>query len=128
MKYEVMLNGKLYEVEVVKGEAQLISVSDAPAAAPVIPAAAVSAAPAAQAAKPAASYGPGEAVTAPMPGTITDVVVSPGQAVKKGDTLLVLEAMKMGNDIAAPRDGVVASVVAAKGDIVRTGDVLLTLS
>ncbi len=63
-----------------------------------------------------------------MPGNILDVRVSAGQAVKKGDVLLILEAMKMENEILAARDGVVASVAVAKGATVNSGDVMLTLN
>ena len=63
-----------------------------------------------------------------MPGTILDVKVSNGQAVKKGDVLVILEAMKMENEIMAPRDGVVASVNTSKGSSVNSGDVLLSLN
>jgi biotin carboxyl carrier protein len=69
-----------------------------------------------------------EAIKAPMPGNIIDVKVSQGQAVKKGDVLVILEAMKMENEIMAPRDGVVASVNVTKGATVNTGDVLLSLN
>ena len=63
-----------------------------------------------------------------MPGNIRDVRVSAGQAVKKGDVLLILEAMKMENEILAARDGVVASVAVTKGATVNSGDVMLTLN
>ena len=63
-----------------------------------------------------------------MPGNIIDVKVSNGQSVKKGDVLVILEAMKMENEIMAPRDGAVASVNVTKGATVNTGDVLLSLS
>ena len=63
-----------------------------------------------------------------MPGNINDVKVSQGQAVKKGDVLVILEAMKMENEIMAPRDGVVASVNVAKGATVNSGDLLLSLN
>ena len=63
-----------------------------------------------------------------MPGTILGVKVSVGQSVKKGDVLVVLEAMKMENDIPAPRDGVVASVDVAKGASVQAGDLLVSLN
>ena len=63
-----------------------------------------------------------------MPGTILDVKVSVGQAVKNGDVLCVLEAMKMENEIAAPCDGVVASINVTKGATVNTGDLLLSLN
>ena len=129
MKYRVSLNGKDYEIEVEKGEAQILDVTDtpvaaAPAAAPVA-AAPVAAAPAAA---PAAPAGAGDPVKAPMPGTIVKVNVSAGQAVKKGEILIVLEAMKMENEIVAPRDGTVTSVTVAKGAAVKTDDVLATLA
>ena len=71
--------------------------------------------------------GAGEAVSAPMPGTIVKVNVTAGQAVKAGDVLCVLEAMKMENDITAPKDGTVTQVVAAKGASVSTGDALVVI-
>jgi biotin carboxyl carrier protein len=67
-------------------------------------------------------------VTAPMPGTILNVKVSAGQAVKKGDTICVLEAMKMENDIPAPCDGTIASVNVQKGASVNAGDILATIN
>jgi biotin carboxyl carrier protein len=63
-----------------------------------------------------------------MPGNVLDVKVSAGQAVKAGEVMLILEAMKMENEIMAPRDGVVASVNVTKGATVNTGDVLLSLN
>ncbi len=62
-----------------------------------------------------------------MPGNINDVAVAAGQAVKAGQVLVVLEAMKMENEIVAPRDGVVASVNVQKGDSVNAGDLLVSL-
>jgi biotin carboxyl carrier protein len=62
-----------------------------------------------------------------MPGTVLDVKVTPGQAVKSGDVLLILEAMKMENEIMAPSDGTVDTVPVAKGASVNSGDVLVTL-
>ncbi|EEG52524.1 biotin/lipoyl-containing protein, partial [Enterocloster asparagiformis] len=67
-------------------------------------------------------------VTAPMPGKVVGVKASAGQAVKKGDTILVLEAMKMENDIVAPQDGTVASINVSTGDSVESGAVLATLN
>ena len=93
----------------------------APAAAPAAPAAAP--APAA-----AAVTAAGEVVAAPMPGNILKVNVSQGQAVKAGDVLVVLEAMKMENEIMAPRDGSVAQVVVSKGAVVDTGAALVVLA
>jgi len=66
-------------------------------------------------------------VNAPMPGTILDVKVKEGQAVKKGDVVMILEAMKMENEIIAPQDGTVISIQVSKGASVNTGDVLLVL-
>jgi len=125
MKYKVTLNGKIYEVEVENGEAMLVDEYEAYAPAPAAPAAAPAAAPVA--ATPAATAA-GEQVLAPMPGNILRVEVTQGQAVKAGDILIVLEAMKMENEIMAPRDGVVAQVVTSKGAVVNTGDALIVLS
>ena len=69
----------------------------------------------------------GEKVCAPMPGTILSVNVSNGSAVKKGDVLMILEAMKMENEIMAPCDGTVTSVAAAKGAAVESGALLCTI-
>ena len=129
MKYKVTLNGRTYEVEVEAGKAMLLDEYEAiaPSAAPaaVAPApVAAAAAPAAPAAAPVA----GEAVSAPMPGTILKVNVSAGQKVKSGDVLVVLEAMKMENEIMAPKDGTVAQVATSKGASVNTGDTLVVLA
>ena len=131
MKYKVTLNGRTYEVEVEAAEAMLLSEYEAIAPAPVA-AAPVAAAPAAPAAAPAAAAAPvvtgaGEAVNAPMPGTILKVNVSQGQTVKEGDVLCVLEAMKMENEIMAPKAGTVTQVVVAKGSSVNTGDALVVI-
>ena len=88
---------------------------------------AASAAPAATAAAPAGSTG-AVAVNAPMPGNILDVRVKPGDSVKAGDTLLILEAMKMENEISAPQDGTIASVNVSKGDTVNSGDLLCSMN
>ena len=109
--YRVNVNGTVYEVSV--EEIGVSEVKAAPAAAP--------------AAKPAAPAGAGEKITAPMPGNILSVNVSAGQEVKKGDVLMVLEAMKMENEIMAPKAGKVTSVAVSKGSTVATGDLLCTV-
>ena len=114
------VNGTEYEITLEVVDAA--EVKSAPAA-PAAPAAA--AAPATPAAPAAAG---GETVNAPMPGTILAVNVQNGAAVKKGDVLLVLEAMKMENEIMAPCDGTIASVNVQKGAAVNTGDVLCVIA
>lgn len=129
MIYEVTINNKTYEVEVEKGQAAVLTTkASAPVAVPqAVPTAVPIAAPVPQAAPAAASVAGGEAIKAPMPGTILDVKVSAGTKVKKGDTLFVLEAMKMENEISAPADGVVVQIQTAKGSSVNTGDILAVM-
>ena len=125
-KFNITVNGVAYEVEVEEvaaGEASA-PVAAAPKAAPK--AAAPAAKPAA--APKAAPVANGTKVNAPMPGTILDVKVAQGQAVKKGDVLLILEAMKMENEILAPQDGTVAQVAVSKGASVNSGDPLVVLN
>ena len=118
-RFNVTVNGVSYDVVV----EEIGGAASAPVA---TPAPAPAAAPAPKAA-PAGTAG-AVAVKAPMPGTIMKVNVTPGQAVKKGDVLCVLEAMKMENDISAPQDGTVASVNVQKGASVQSEDVLVTLN
>ncbi len=127
MKYKVTISGRTYEVEVKNGQAILLDEYEAIAPAPV--AAAQAAAPVAAAPVAAAPVviGAGEKVNAPMPGTILKVNVSQGQAVKEGEVLCVLEAMKMENEILAPKAGTVSQVVVAKGSSVSTGDTLVVI-
>lgn len=126
MKYEVILNGKKYEVEVEEGKAILLNeTAYTPAAAPA-PAAVPAAAPAPAAAPVAA--GNGTPVNSPLPGTVLGVKVSAGQAVKAGDLLVVIEAMKMENEIMAPADGTVSSIAVSNGQTVDSGTPLLYLA
>ncbi len=136
MKYVVTLNGKNYEVEVTETDAIVTGITEVPvvvAAAPVAaaaPAAPVAEAPAEAPAAPSAPAAPtasGTQVKAPMPGSILAVKTSVGQAVKAGDVLVVLEAMKMENDITAPCDGTVKEIVVTKGTTVNTDDVLVII-
>ena len=108
-KYKVNVNGTVYEVEIEE-------MTGVPAAAPV------AAAPAA----PAAA-GAGEKITSPMPGNILAVNVAAGDAVKKGQVLMILEAMKMENEIMAPCDGKVTAVAVTKGAAVESGALLCTI-
>lgn len=119
--YKITVNGTTYDVAVEETGA-----SAAPAAAAPAPAAA---APAAAPAAPASSGSQGSVkVTSPMPGKILSVKTSVGSAVKKGDVLFILEAMKMENEIVAPQDGTVASIDTSENDQVESGAVLATLN
>ena len=122
-KFHVTVNGSKYEVEVEEVGGSFTPAPVAPAA-PAPVAAAPKAAPA-----PAATGSAGSVkLEAPMPGTVLKINVKAGDSVKKGDTVLILEAMKMENEIAAPADGVIASVNVAQGASVNTGDILATLN
>ena len=137
MNYIVTINNKKYEVEVEKGKASILSTTEV--ATPVIvphsippasPAVIPGTVPAASSAIPAAStagVGNGEAIKAPMPGTILNIKISEGVKVKKGDVLFILEAMKMENEIMAPKDGTVIQINTAKGSTVSTGDILAVI-
>ncbi len=118
--YTITVNGNVYDVTVEENGAGGVS---APVAAPVK--AAPKAAP--KAAAPAGAQGSVK-VNAPMPGKVLKVSASNGQAVKKGEVLLILEAMKMENEIVAPQDGTVASINVAVGDSVEAGAVLATMN
>ena len=124
--YTITVNGNVYEVTIEEG---FTGAASTPKAAAPAPAAAPKAAPA-PAAAPAAPAGAAGAVavTAPMPGKILGVKASAGQAVKRGQVLLILEAMKMENEIVAPQDGTVATINVAVGDSVEPGATLATLN
>ena len=119
--YTITVNGTAYEVTVEEG-AGTGAAPVVKSAAPVAPVKPVAAAPAASGAVGAVK------VNAPMPGKILAVKANAGQAVKKGDVIIVLEAMKMENDIVAPQDGTVASVSCAVGDQVEAGALLASLN
>lgn len=113
--YKVTVNGTAYEITLEAIDAA--EVKTAPAAE----------APAAPVAAPAAAPAGGETVNSPMPGTILAVNVQNGAAVKKGDVLMILEAMKMENEIMAPCDGTITSVGVTKGASVNTGELLCVI-
>lgn len=117
-QYKVTVNGTAYEItlEAIDAADVKTTAAPAPAAAPAAPA---------PAAAPATAGG--EAVNAPMPGNILDVKVANGATVKKGDVLVILEAMKMENEIMAPCDGTV-TVAVTKGEAVETGALICTIA
>ncbi len=129
MKYVVTINDKSYEVEVEKGEARIAKASETAAIPVTTKAASADTAPAAV---PAAAAAPvatiaGEKIVAPMPGAILQIKKNAGEAVKKGETIIILEAMKMENEIMAPRDGVIAQITITQGAMVNTGDALAVM-
>ena len=109
-KYNVTVNGNLYEITIEEADASSINTQSKPAVAPA-----------------SSNVAGGEKINAPMPGTILAVNVQNGSTVKKGDVLMVLEAMKMENEIMAPRDGKVASLSVSKGASVTSGALLCVL-
>ena len=115
-KYNVNVNGTAYEITLEVVDAADVKAAPAPTAAP------------APAAAPAPTAAGGETVTSPMPGTILSVNVQNGAIVKKGDVLMVLEAMKMENEITCPVDGTVTSVNVQNGASVETGAVLCVIA
>ena len=113
-KYRVTVNGTAYEIEL----EELTGAAPAPAAATAAPAPAPA---------PAAAPAGGEQVTSPMPGTILSINVAAGDTVKRGQVLMILEAMKMENEIMCPCDGKVASVNTSKGSSVESGTLLCVI-
>jgi biotin carboxyl carrier protein len=156
-KYQYKVKGVDYEVEIAEVEGNIAKVNvngipfevelqkpinaakhptmtapkvQAPQPAAAKPATAAAAAPAAQSEAPAAApaAGAGQAVKAPLPGTITDIRVQVGQQVSAGDIVLVLEAMKMQNNIEAEASGKISAIMVKQGDSVMEGTVLLTIA
>ncbi len=133
--YTITVNGNTYDVTVEEG-ARAVQPTAPVAAAPVkpaTPAPAPAPAPASKAADTPVSAAPSGGngkikVSSPMPGKIVSVKVSVGQAVKQGDVLLILEAMKMENEIVSPQDGIVASINVSAGQSVEAGNLLATLN
>lgn len=130
-RFRINVNGKSYDVEVEElTEAEASAAPAAPATAPAaVPAPAAPAVEkAATTPPPAAAPVSGDALKAPMPGNIVKILVSRGKTVKKGEALLILEAMKMENEIMAERDGAVAAVHVSEGAQVNAGDPLVTIA
>ena len=139
MKYIVTINDKSYEIEVEKGVAEVLNVKAAeqttaqvqnpPEPQKSAPEAAPAPAPQAPTAVTAQhTSASGELILSPMPGVIVSVVKSVGDKVKKGDTLVVLEAMKMENEITSTVDGEVSQILTSKGAAVNSGDPLVVIS
>lgn len=136
--YTVTVNGIAYDVAVEETTGRPVreyrAAAPAPVAAPAAspaPSAAPAAAPVEEAVSPAVTAGGTKgrlSVESPMPGKILSVKTSVGQAVKRGDVILILEAMKMENEIVAPEDGVIASIDVSSGDSVESGTLLATLN
>lgn len=131
-QFKITVNGKAYDVQVEENGVATAPVAaplaaTAPAATPA-PAPAPAAAPVAEpVSAPAAAAGEGEEISAPMPGTILKVLVSAGQAIKAGEPVVILEAMKMENEISSPVDGTVTAVCVNQGDSVDAGKVIATV-
>lgn len=134
-KFNIKVNGQAYEVEVEEVAGGFAPAPVVPVAAAPAPAAAPVAAPAPEKAEAKAAPAPvsvaapagGTQLKAPMPGTVIDFKATNGAAVKKGQTVLILEAMKMENEIVAPTDGVI-TFVASKGASVNTDDLLAVIA
>ncbi len=118
--YKVKVDGNVYEVEVefLSENATSIPAPQVSAPAPVAPVAVPATAPS----------GKGEPIVAPMQGNIWKIVKNVGDVVKAGDTILILEAMKMENNIVAPKDGTIVSIVVKEGDAVNSGATLAELA
>lgn len=143
--YKFKINGKDYDVTIGEAEGKMLQVNvngadyqveleNAPASAPAAPAAPAAAAPAAATpapvapAAPKAPAGAGEKVNSPLPGVIVEVSVKEGQAVKSGQKVAVLEAMKMENEISAPKDGTITAIHVNKGDSILEGAPIVTIA
>ena len=112
--YHITLNGKVYEVQIEEVQ---------PGTKPV-----QAAAPEKAVAQKVQPSGAGEEVTAPMPGSMFNILVKEGQSVKKGEVVAILEAMKMENEIVAPVDGTISSINVEKGQNVNLGDLIVKIA
>jgi glutaconyl-CoA decarboxylase len=122
------MNDQVYEMEVeLVGEQNQPAAKPAPAPAPVQKPAAVSAAPAAAPAQPEPQAAAGDVVS-PMPGTVLKWLCGRGEAVRRGQVVLLLEAMKMENEIPAPKDGTITDIHVHKGDTLQEGDPVVTIA
>ncbi len=137
--YKFKINGKDYAVTIGEAEGRMLSVNvngadyqveleNAPVAAPAPVQTAAPAAVAPAAPAPAAPAGAGEKVNSPLPGVIVEVSVKEGQAVKAGQKVAVLEAMKMENEIPAPKDGTIIAIHVNKGDSILEGAPVVTIA
>lgn len=123
--YTITVNGNVYNVSVEEGTGVA---APAPVQAAPVQAAPVQAAPAPAAPKAATGVAGAVKVTAPMPGKILGIKTQVGATVKKGEVVIILEAMKMENEIVAPQDGTVASIAVSVGASVESGEVMVTLN
>ena len=131
-KFKITIDGKTYlvEMEEIGGTPAAAAPTPAPAAAPTPAAETPAPAPAAPTpppATPAAASGEGEVVTAPMPGTVTKILVKSGDAVTENQPLMILEAMKMENEIVSPKAGTVGDIIATLNQSVNSGDGLISI-
>ena len=115
--YSITVNGKTYEVAVEKKSSAPAAKVSTPVSAPAVPAAPA----------PSVAGGAGDKITAPMPGKIINVKVAVGDSVKKGQELIIMEAMKMNNPVLAVNDGVVKEIYVKTGDPVQTGAALISV-
>lgn len=128
MIYVVNINNKEYEVEVEKGKANLIRTREiTPKVSEVAPVPVISA-PATPVPVTETTVTDGTPIEAPMPGTIMDIKVNKGDKVKKGQLLVILEAMKMENEIYAPTEGIVGEILISKGSSVNTKETMIVLN
>lgn len=122
---DVQVNGTQYKVEIEDAPSGAAPAASAPAVSAPVQTSSPAPAPVSA---PAAASGKGESVTSPLPGVIIEVSVTAGQAVKAGQKVAVLEAMKMENEIQAPKDGTVTAVHVSKGDSILEGADIVTIA